>query len=76
MLEPDREPDRALGDAGAGEVIGAHAKVRRRCRVDHERFGVSDVREVREDLEALDEAPALLARAAQVEAEHGAAATR
>ena len=76
ILEADRQPDRAFGDAGAPQLLGRHPEMRRRRRMDDQRLRVADVGEMREDPQRLDEAPSLLARAAQVEAEHGAAAAR
>src|SRR6185437_3453540 len=76
VLEADRKPYRAFGDAGAGEVGSAHAEVRCRRRMDDERLRVADVGEVREQAQRLDEPATLLARAAQIEAEDRTAAAR
>ena len=56
VFEADRQADRAFGDAGCGERGGVHAEVRGRGRVDHERTGVADVRQMREQRERFDEA--------------------
>src|SRR5713226_4600589 len=55
MLEADREPHGSRRDAGGRERSIVHAEVRRRRRMDHERFRVADVGEMREERERLDE---------------------
>src|SRR5262245_57011498 len=76
ILQADRETHRAGPDSGAEEVRVAHAEVRGARRVDHQRLGVADVREVREDPQGIDEAPAGFAAAREIEAEYRAATPR
>src|SRR6185312_1004290 len=74
MLEPDGKPDRPGRDAGGGERRVVHAEMGRRRGMDHERLRIADVREVREERERLDEAPARLAPARELEGEDRARA--
>src|SRR5207249_9186892 len=76
VFEPDRKPNRALGDACLAQVLGRHSKMRRRRGMDDERFCVADIRKMREKLERLDKATSPVARTFEVEAEDRPAATR
>ena len=60
--------------AGGGELLVVQLRVRRRRVVDRERLRVADVREMAEQLEALDETPAGLAAALDPEGDEAAVA--
>src|SRR5437899_4299767 len=76
VLEPDRQADRAFGNPGLDELLRRHPEMRGARRMDDQRFRVTDIGEMREDLQRLDERTALRARAPQVEAENRTAASR
>ena len=58
MLDPDRQAHRVLGDARQLELGRVELGVGGARGVDGERLRVADVRQVAEELEPLDEAPA------------------
>ena len=74
MLDPDREPDVAGRHAGQELVVGRELAVGGRGRVDGERARVADVGDVMEQLERIDEGPAGLPSALQLEPDQAAIA--
>ena len=73
---PDREPDQPGGDARGQLLLAGELRVGRRRRMDHEAAHVADVRDVAVQLEGLDERPAGLDPALDLEGEHGTGAQR
>src|SRR5205085_8301287 len=76
MLEADRQAYRSRRDARGRKRSIVHAEVRRRRRMDHERFRVADVGEVREERKGLDELAARIAPALELEGEDRTRAAR
>ena len=76
VFEPDRQPNRIGADPGRAQFVIGQLLMSRRGRMDHETFGVADVREVTPQLERLDERTAGLASPAQTEREDCAGAER
>src|SRR4051812_35238095 len=72
VLDPDREAHGVLGDAGQRELLVVELRVRRGGVVDRERLRVTDVRQVAEQAEALDEALARLEAALDAEGDEAA----
>src|SRR5579862_6245113 len=54
LLAPDREPDHVLSDARHLELLRAHLLVCGGRGVNHQRLGVADVREMRDQFDAVD----------------------
>ena len=69
VLEPDGETHQPFGDAGRLEGGCIHLLMGRRGGMDDQRLGVSDVGEMRKELQCLDELRACLAASLQFEAE-------
>ena len=61
MLDTDRQPDIAFGDAGRGLVLGRELRMGGRRGMDGEAARVADIGDVIEELERVDEAPPRLA---------------
>src|SRR5579859_6126817 len=76
LLAADREPDHVLADARHLELLRAHLLMRGAGGVDHQRLGVTDIGEVRDQSHAVDEARARAAAPLDAEAHHGARALR
>src|SRR5437762_4518319 len=76
VLEPDRQPHRAGGDSGCGELLVRELAMRSGGGMDDEALRVADVGEVAPERERLDEAASALAAALEVEREYGARAGR
>ena len=74
VFQADREPDHAFADARFLQRRRIELGVCRRGGMDHQRLGVTDIGEMRKQLQPLYEAPAGLAAALDVEAEHRARA--
>src|SRR5699024_1124577 len=75
-LEPHREADEALAHAGLRERVAVELRLRRRGRVDDEGADVADVRDVRVELERIDERDRGVEAARDVEAQDRARALR
>src|SRR5690242_8203316 len=76
MLEADRESDGAGADARGNQRRVVHAEMRGRRGMDHERFRVADVGQMREEREGFDEALSGFAAALELEGKDRAAAAR
>ncbi len=63
IFQADRQADHALADARLLQRRRIELGVRRRGGMDHQRLGVTDIGEMREQAQPLDEAPAGLASA-------------
>src|SRR5690606_16152538 len=74
VLETDGQAHEARAHAGAGEGRLVELGVGRRGRVDDERADVTDVRDVRVELQRVDEGDARLVAAGELEGEDGAGA--
>src|SRR5579862_1302540 len=67
MLDPHREPDIAVGDAGAQPVLGRKLGMRGRGGVDGEAAHVAEIRDVVEQLQRVDESLAGVDPAVELE---------
>ena len=75
MLDADRETDIALGHACRCLLLGRQLRMRRRGRVDRKAPGIADIGDVVVHLERVDEPPARLQPALQLEADEPLAAS-
>src|SRR5207244_5921535 len=76
VLDADRQPDEAVGDAERGAPIGRDARVRHDRGVLDQRLDAAERLGEREDLAGAEEAARLVEPAAQDEADHAAEARR
>src|SRR5512134_4127926 len=74
MLEPDGKPHVVLRHAGRELVLRRELRMRCARRVDGEAARVADIGDVIEELQRIDEAPARLASALELEADQPAEA--
>src|SRR4029079_476700 len=75
-LEPDGEPDHFRCHAGGELFVFGQLAVGGRRRMDDERLRIADVREVRKELDRIDEAHARGGAAADAEGQDSARAVR
>ena len=76
VLKSDREPHHILGDACGGMILVAQLLVCGGGGMDDEALGIADIREVREDLQGVDELPASFQAALDAEREDRALTLR
>ena len=76
MLDAHRHAHHVGGDACRLLLLLAELLVRRRCRMDHERLCVADVRKVARQLHAVDEPDRLLKSALDAEGQHASESMR
>src|SRR5215469_71306 len=69
MLQPDGEPDIAVGDAGRELLVRRELGMRGGRRVDGEAPRIADMGDVIEELQGVDEAPPGLLAAGELEAQ-------
>ena len=74
MLRTDGQPDGGWRDVLLGQFLRAHLRVGGGIGVDDEALHVGHIRQQREDLQRIDEAPSLFLSAFDLEGENAAAA--
>src|SRR5687767_6364178 len=74
MLDADRKPYIPLADAGRELLLGRKLRVGSGGRMDRERAGVTDIGDVVDQLQPVDERPSGVASALQLEPDQPAVA--
>ena len=75
-LKADREPDQIRRHTGGDLLVLVHLAVRGRCRMNHQRLGITNIGHVREKLHAVDELLASCRTTLDSKLEHGTGAVR
>src|SRR5882762_5037922 len=74
MLDAERQADIAVGDAGLQLFLGGQLRMGRARRVDRQRARIADIGDMVEHPQRIDEAPAGILAALQLEAQEAAIA--